>query len=70
MMRECEEARSTRKNKVKKKPWHWDPIHQIAIANVIKSIAKEVVLAYPDFTKPFDICTNAFTKQRSGDHSG
>ncbi len=28
-----------------------------------KTIAKEVVLAYPDFTKPFDIYTNASTKQ-------
>jgi hypothetical protein len=27
------------------------------------TIAKEVVLAYPDFTKPFDIYTDASTKQ-------
>jgi hypothetical protein len=27
------------------------------------TIAKEVVLAYPDFTKPFDIYTNASIKQ-------
>ncbi len=27
------------------------------------TIAKEVVLAYPDFTKSFDICTDASTKQ-------
>jgi hypothetical protein len=26
-------------------------------------MAKEVVLAYPDFTKPFEIYTNASTKQ-------
>jgi hypothetical protein len=30
---------------------------------VKKNIAKEVVLAYPDFTKPFDIYTDASTKQ-------
>ena len=29
----------------------------------IHTIAKEVVLAYPDFTKPFDIYTDASTKQ-------
>jgi hypothetical protein len=28
-----------------------------------KTIAKEVVLAYPDFAKPFDIYTDASTKQ-------
>jgi hypothetical protein len=47
----------------KQKPWHWDSIHQTAFDNVRKTIAKEVVLAYPDFTKPFDIYTNASTKQ-------
>ena len=52
---ECGETKTTRKNKVKKKPWHWDSIHQIAFENVKKIIAKEVVLAYPDFTQPFDI---------------
>ncbi len=60
---ECGETKATRKNKVKKKPWHWDSIHQTAFDNVKKTIAKEVVLAYPDFTKPFDIHTDASTKQ-------
>jgi hypothetical protein len=31
---------------VKKQPWHWNSIHQIAIDNVKTTIAKEVVLAY------------------------
>jgi hypothetical protein len=57
------ETKTTRKNKVKKKPWHWDSIHQIAFDNVKSTIAKEVVLAYPDFTKPFEIYTDASTKQ-------
>jgi hypothetical protein len=48
---------------VKKKPWRWDLFHQEAFDNVKKTIAKEVVLAYPDFTKPFDIYTDASTKQ-------
>jgi hypothetical protein len=60
---ECGETKTTRKNKVKKKPWHWDSIHQTAFDNVKKTIAKEVVLAYPDFTKPFDIYTDASTNQ-------
>ncbi len=60
---ECEETKTTHKNKVKQKPWQWDLIHQEAFDNVKKTIAKEVVLAYPDFTKPFDIYTDASTKQ-------
>jgi len=60
---ECGETKTTRKNKVKKKPWHWDSIHQLAFDNVKTTIAKEVVLVYPDFTKPFDIYTDASTKQ-------
>jgi len=54
---------TTRKNKVKKQPWHWNSILRIAFDNVKTTIAKEVVLAYPDFTKSFDIYTDASTKQ-------
>jgi len=54
--------KTTRKNKVKKKPWHCDSIHQIAFDNVKSTIAKEVVLAYPCFLKPFEIYIDASTK--------
>jgi hypothetical protein len=60
---ECGETKTIRKNKVKKKPWHWDSIPQEAFDNIKKTITKEVVLAYPDFIKLFDIYTNASTKQ-------
>ncbi len=60
---ECGETKTTRKNKVKKTPWHWDSIHQIAFDNVKATIVKDVVLAYPDFTKPFEIYTDASTKE-------
>jgi hypothetical protein len=46
-----------------KTPWHWDSIHQIAFDNVKATIIKEVVLAYPDFLKPFEMYTNASTKE-------
>ncbi len=55
LVRECAETKTTRKKRVKKKPWWWDSIHQEAFDNVKKTIPKEVVLAYPDFTKPFHI---------------
>jgi hypothetical protein len=60
---ECGDTKTTRKNKVKKTPWHWDSIHQIAFDNVKANIVKEVVLAYPDFLKPFEINTDASTEQ-------
>ena len=44
-------------------PWKWDLIHQAAFDCVKATIAKEVVLAYPDFSKPFEIYTDASTLQ-------
>jgi hypothetical protein len=55
--------KTTRKNKTKKQPWQWDPIHQQAFDNVKAGIAKETVLAYPDFSKLFEIYTDASSTQ-------
>jgi hypothetical protein len=60
---ECRETKATKKNKTKKKPWQWESTHQQAFDNVKATIAKEVVLAYLDFTKPFEIYTDASTMQ-------
>jgi hypothetical protein len=60
---ECGETKTTKKNKTKKKTRQWESIHQQAFDNVKATIAKEVVLAYPDFTKPFEIYTDASTMQ-------
>jgi hypothetical protein len=60
---ECGETKTTKQNKSKKKPWRWESIHQQAFDNVKATIAKEVFLAYPDFTKPFEIYTDASTMQ-------
>ncbi len=62
---ECGETKTTRMNKTKNKPWRWDLIHQQAFDNVKAAIAKETVLAYPDFLKPFEfeIYTNASSMQ-------
>ncbi len=57
----CGETKTTKKNKTKKLPWRWDPIHQQAFDTVKATIAKDIFLAYPDFTKPFEIYTNAST---------
>ncbi len=60
---ECGEIKTTKKNKTKKKPWQWESIHQQAFDNVKATIAKDVVLAYPDITKPFEVYTDASTMQ-------
>ncbi len=60
---ECSKMKTTRMNKTKKKPWQWDPVHQQAFENAKAVIAKETVLAYPDFLKPFEIYTDTSSKQ-------
>jgi hypothetical protein len=60
---ECGETKATKKNGTKKKPWRWESIHQQMFDDVKATIAKEVVLAYPDFTKPFKIYIDASTTQ-------
>jgi hypothetical protein len=60
---ECRETKTTKKYKTKKIPWWWDPIHQQAFDNVKAAIAKETVLAYPDFPKPSEIYTDASATQ-------
>ncbi len=60
---ECREMKTTKMNKTKKNTWQWDPIHQQAFDNVRAAIAKETVLAYPDFLKPFEIYTDASSMQ-------
>ncbi len=60
---ECRETKTTRINKTKKRPLRWDPIYQQVFDNVKAAIAKETVLAYPDFLKPFEIYRDASSTQ-------
>ncbi len=59
----CRETKTTKKNKTKKKPWRWESTHQQAFDNVKATIAKDVILAYSDFTKLFKIYTDASMMQ-------
>jgi hypothetical protein len=64
LLGECGETKATKTNGTKKKPcWRWDSIDQQAFDNIKTTIAKELVLAYLDFTKPFEIYTDASTMQ-------
>jgi hypothetical protein len=60
---ECGQTKSTRAKGTKKVPWHWDKVHQRAFDHVKATIAKDVVLAYPDYSKVFEIYTDASSKQ-------
>jgi hypothetical protein len=60
---ECGEAKTTKKNKTKKKSSWWDLIHQQVFDSIKAAISKETVLAYPDFSKPFEIYTDASATQ-------
>ncbi len=60
---ECGQTKVTRAKGSKKAPWHWDEVHQRAFDNVKATITREVVLAYPDYSKVFEIYTDASSKQ-------
>ncbi len=53
---ECEHTKAIWATKTKRKPWHWN---QTAF-NIIKTaIAKDVVLAHPDYSQGFEIYTDS-----------
>ena len=58
-------TKATHKSKIKKKPWYWDPCHQEAFDAIKQCLAREVLLAYPDYSLPFDIYTDASSRQLS-----
>ena len=62
-MGECGTTKVQRANRTKKAPWHWDEIHQTAFDQVKATIVQDVVLVYPDFSKPFEIYTDASERQ-------
>jgi hypothetical protein len=60
---ECGQIKTTKAKGTKKVPWHWDAVHQRVFDHVKATIAKDVVLAYPDYSKVFKIFTDASSKQ-------
>ena len=61
----CGHTKVTKANKTKKKPWHWDPVHQQAFNTVKATIACDVTLAYPDYSQGFETYTDS-TKLQLG----
>ncbi len=60
---ECGHTKVTRALKTRKVPWHWDKVHQKAFNDVKAVIAKDLALAYPDYSKEFEIYTDASSRQ-------
>jgi hypothetical protein len=60
---ECGQTKSTKAKGTKKVPWHWGDVHQRASDHLNATIAKDLVLAYPDYSKVFGIYTDASSKQ-------
>ena len=60
---ECGQTKVSKAKGTKKVPWHWDKVHQEAFDHVKATITKEVDLAYLDFSKVFEIYTDASSKQ-------
>ncbi len=60
---ECGQTKTTKAKGTKKVPRHWDAVHQRAFDHVKATITKDVVLAYPDYSKVCEIYTDASSKQ-------
>jgi hypothetical protein len=60
---ECGQTKTTKAKGTKKVPWHWDEVYQRPFNHTKATIAKDVVLAYPDYSKVFEIYTDVSSKQ-------
>jgi hypothetical protein len=59
----CGQMKTTKAKGTKKAPWHWTDVHQKAFVDAKATIAKEVVLAYPDYSQVFEIFTDVSQTQ-------
>ena len=55
----CGHTKVTKALKTMKVPCHWDEVHQKAFKDIKAVIVKDVALAYPDYSKEFEIYTDA-----------
>ena len=63
LVEESGETKTTEKKGTKKIPFHWDPIHQNAFDAIKATIARDAVLAYPDYIELFEIYTYTSSRQ-------
>ena len=60
---ECGQTKTTKAKGTKKAAWHWDINHQQAFDLIKTTIARDVVLAYPDYNEQFEIYADASQSQ-------
>ena len=60
---ECGQTKTTKAKGTKKASWHWDEIHQQAFDLVKTTLARDVLLAYPDYSEKFEIYADASKSQ-------
>ena len=60
---ECGTTKTTRASGSKKKRWHWDDMHQKAFEATKKAMSKDILLAYPNYNMPFEVYTDASSRQ-------
>ena len=63
LVAECGHTKVTKLNKTKKKPWYWNNVHQKAFDDVKAALARDVLLAYPQYGELFEVFTDASAKQ-------
>ncbi len=56
-------TKTTKEKGTKKKAWYWSDKHQKAFEAAKATLARDVVLAYPDFNEVFEIYTDASSHQ-------
>jgi hypothetical protein len=59
----CSETKVTKAKVTKKIPWHWDEVHKQAFYMEVGTIAKDVVLVYPNFYKLFEVYMDTVSTQ-------
>ena len=60
---ECGETKAIKHTGTKKSPCCWDKSHQKAFEDVKNTVGRDVMLAYPDYLKLFEIYTDMLTRQ-------
>jgi hypothetical protein len=56
---ECGQTKVTKAKGTNKASWHWDEIHQQAFDLFKTTLARDVMLAYPDYSEVFEIYADA-----------
>ena len=60
---DCGHTKVTKEKGTKRILWHWDETHQKSFELVKATIVQDIVLAYPDYSEPFEIYTDASATQ-------